>query len=65
MTDMNKVIKQTLFCKELMERLDDSIRSAKVSYGAIEKHTVMQKDIIRLRRELMLLSEMLDPYKKI
>lgn len=65
MTDKCKVDKQVLFCKELMERLNDSILSAKVSYGSLEKHTVMRNDIIRLRRELMLLSEMLDPYKKI
>lgn len=64
MTDKCKVDMQVLFCKELMKRLNDSILSAKVSRGALEKHTVMQNDIIRLRRELMLLSEMLDPYKK-
>lgn len=64
MADKCKVDMQVLFCKELMERLNDSILSAKVSCGALEKHTVMQNDIIRLRRELMLLSEMLDPYKK-
>jgi len=64
MTDKCKVDKQALFCKDLMERLNDSVQSAVVSYGEIERHTVMQNDIIRLRRELMLLSEMLDPYKK-
>ena len=65
MTDKCKVDKQLLFCKELMEHLNDSILSAKVRYDSLEKHTVMRNDIIRLRRELMLLSEMLDPYKKI
>lgn len=65
MTDKCKVDIQALFCKELMERLNNNILSAKVSYDSLEKHTVMQNDIIRLRRELMLLSEMLDPYKKI
>ena len=64
MTDKNKVDKQVLFCKDLMERLNDNILSARESYGAIEKHPVMQNDIIRLRRELMTLSEMLDPGKK-
>ena len=65
MADKCKVDKQAMFCKDLMERLNNNILSAKVSYGSLEKHTVMQNDIIRLRRELMLLSEMLDPYKKI
>ena len=65
MTDKCKIDIQVLFCRELMERLNDSVLSAKESFGSLEKHTVMQNDIIRLRRELMLLSEMLDPYKKI
>ena len=61
MVDKRKIDVQVLFCKELMDRLNDSILSAKVSYGSLDKHTVMQNDIIRLRRELILLSEMLDP----
>ena len=57
------VIDQTAFCKELMERLSDSIeKSANSSsyyyYNGFPGHYRIKQDIIRLRRELQQLSEL-------
>ena len=60
--DFAVIRRQALFCSELMKRLDDDICFSKISYGSIEKHTAMQNDIVRLRRELLALSKMLDPW---
>ena len=63
MIDINKVYKQCDFCKNLMEHLDDDIAKAEVSkYGIMEKYTAIQGDIIRLRKELMVLSKLLNPW---
>lgn len=62
MVDKNRILKQAAFCKELMDRLDDSIKKAEVHYGTLDRHWVMQNDIVRLRRELLALRELLDPY---
>lgn len=56
---LNKVKKQSEFCWELMDRLDNDIRGSKVQYGTIEKYTQMVQDVIRLRRELITLRNML------
>ena len=55
---------QSLFCKGLMLRLDNDIQKAKEDgYGmGIEKHTQMQADAVRLRRELNKLRQMLYPW---
>ena len=63
MTDPKKVKEQSKFCKDLMTRLDNCIQGAEfVKYYGMEKHTARQDEIIRLRRELMLLSKMLNPW---
>lgn len=59
--DFTKMCRQSSFCNTLMNRLNNDIYSSKVSYGSVENHTVMQNDIVRLRRELLALSKMLDP----
>ena len=58
---------QSLFCNELMMRLDDSIQAAKADdweFRGIDNYTQIQQDIIRLRRELNQLRTMLDPYER-
>ena len=55
---------QSLFCSELMMRIDDQIQvSSKAEYGGLPNYTRMQADIIRLRKELNDLRIMLDPWK--
>ena len=58
---------QSLFCNELMMRLDDSIqiiKSDEWEFSGVQNYTQIQQDIIRLRRELNQLRTMLDPYGK-
>lgn len=58
---------QSLFCNELMMRLDDSIQVTKADdyeFCGIDNYTQIQQDIIRLRRELNQLRTMLYPYGK-
>ncbi len=59
---IEKVRKQSSFCMDLMERLNDKIQNAGVLYGRVEYHTRKEKDIIRLRRELNDLRDMLMQY---
>ena len=50
------ICRQAEFCVELMNRLADDVFNADIEYHSIQNHTRMQNDIIRLRRELMKLS---------
>lgn len=61
MINKSNIYVQVMFCRMLMDRLSDSITSSKICCGALEKYTVKQNDITRLRRELLTLSEMLKP----
>ena len=64
MNDNRKEVKkQSDFCKELMNRLADSVdKNIKANfYYGIHNHSQMINDIIRLRRELSELSKMLKP----
>ena len=54
---------QSMFCNELMIRLNNDVQKAKVEYGAVVGHTRMMIDIIRLRRELNKLRHMLNPWE--
>ena len=50
--DKKQIVKDIQFCKELMDRLvEDTKRYEKEAFWQ-DKHTVLQADIIRLRREL-------------
>lgn len=71
MTDLKKIKQQSEFCKMMMEMLDAEIQDSKVGnysgmnyFSGIENHTRKQGDIKRLRRELMKLANMLDPWKE-
>lgn len=61
-TDSKRIVKQGQFCKELANRLCE--RTDKFRWDVLQdNHTQIQKDIVRLRRELMDLSKMLNPYE--
>lgn len=65
--EIRNIKHQSLFCNELMMRLDDSIQATKVDGWkgcGIDNYTQIQQDIIRLRRELNQLRTMLDPYER-
>ena len=50
--DKKQIVKDIQFCKELMDRLIKDVKNYE-TYGLYNnKHTVLQGDIIRLRREL-------------
>lgn len=54
---------QSQFCTELMLRLNHEIQESGEGYwSGMEYHTRKQKDIARVRRELLKLSKMLYPY---
>lgn len=62
--DKQKLLQQAMFCKELTDRLKSDVERSEIRYGVVDKYTVMQNDIIRLRRELHKLSNMLDPWRQ-
>lgn len=63
--DIDGVKSQTTFCTELMLRLNAEIKgSGEGSWSGMENHVRKQQDIKRIRRELMTLSKMLDPWKR-
>jgi hypothetical protein len=56
---------QINFCKELMERLSNSINeniNLDSSWCGIRNHTQISNDIVRLRRELLVLNKLMNPY---
>ena len=63
--DTKRVIKQADFCLDLMQRLNVEIKADKTddkfAHG-IWYHTRKQNDIIRLRRELLVLGRILNPW---
>lgn len=61
--DMDGVKSQATFCAELMLRLREEIQASGIgSWSGMENHVRHQDDIKRLRRELMTLSKMLNPW---
>ena len=50
--DKKQIVKDIQFCKELMDRLFKDAKKYEKSGLYDDKHTVLQADIIRLRREL-------------
>lgn len=60
MVDKKKIVDQVRFCSVLMGRIKADVENAEEYKWALDKHTVMQTDIIRLRRELNGLRKMLD-----
>ena len=62
MKTLTTVQKQSRFCFELMCRLNEKIEDAELYYGHIKHHTRMENDVVRLRRELTELADMLRQY---
>ena len=61
--DFDSIKSQGQFCTELMLRLNDDIRKSKEgSWSGMKNHVRKQDDIKRIRRELMALSKMLNPW---
>ena len=64
--DYDEIKKQMQFCMNLVMRLNDEINSSEGREGywsGLENHCRMQDDIKRIRRELMTVSKMLNPWK--
>jgi hypothetical protein len=53
MTKKTEIMKDLKFCQELMDRLVEFVDKNCIEHAYyLEKHTVVQNDIIKLRREL-------------
>lgn len=63
--DFNSIRQQAQFCTDLMLRLNAEIKKSKEGlWSGMENHIRKQDDIKRIRRELMELSKMLNPWDK-
>lgn len=51
---------QVDFCMMLMNHLQNDIHTAEISYDYVKNHTRMEIDIIRIRRELLTLRDMIN-----
>lgn len=61
--DKDAIVLQVKFCEMLLERLYKEIKdSGEGSWSGMENHVRKQDDIKRIRRELMTLSKMLNPW---
>jgi hypothetical protein len=58
--DKKQIVKDIQFCKDLMDRLLKEAKRYEKSGLYDDKHTVLQSDIIRLRRELNEVRKKLD-----
>lgn len=58
--DKKDVVKDIQFCKDLMDRLLKDAKKYEEASLYDDKHTVLQADIIRLRRELNEVRKKLD-----
>ena len=57
-----QIYEDLLFCQNLMNRLVEQAKKTKGTSFWNDKHTVLQNDIIRLRRELNNVRIKCDPY---
>ena len=53
---------QMKFCTELVLRLNDEIQKDEAGYTGMKNHIRKQDDIKRIRRELLTVSKMLNPW---
>ena len=62
--NISEVNRQARFCNDLMNRLVKEINeSGEGSWSGMENHVRKQDDIKRIRRELLALSKMLNPWE--
>ena len=63
-TQKKEVLKQSKFCSELLDRinmdLEQSCKTTPDGSGWVFKYTTIQNDIVKLRRELLRLRDMMD-----
>lgn len=63
--DFADIKSQSQFCTELLLRLNEDIQDSGAGYGSgMKDYTRKQDDIKRIRRELMTLSRMLNPWER-
>lgn len=62
MVKINDIKEQSRFCLNLMEKLNKEIHNAELNYNVIKHHYRMTMDILRIRRELITLKNMLMNY---
>ena len=63
--DFDDIRSQMQFCTELVLRLNEEIHKDKDGYwSGMANHTRKQDDIKRIRRELLTVSKMLDPWRE-
>ena len=63
-TDFDGIREQSEFCRELMIRLNEDIQSSgEGHWSGMADHTRKQDDIKRIRRELLTLAKMLNPWE--
>ena len=61
--DFGDIKAQMKFCTELVRRLDKEIQNSGAGlWSGMENHIRKQDDIKRIRRELLTLSKMLNPW---
>lgn len=61
--DKNEILLQAKFCEMLLTRLYEEIKkSGEGRWSGLENHVRKQDDIKRIRRELLTLSKMLNPW---
>lgn len=60
MVDKKKIVDQARFCSVLMGRIKADIENAEEQRWTLYRHTVMQADVTRLRRELNELRKLLN-----
>lgn len=63
-TQKNDVLKQSKFCGELLDHinmdLEQSCKTTPDGSGWVFRYTAIQNDIVKLRRELLRLRDMID-----
>lgn len=63
--DIDEIRSQMHFCTELVLRLNAEIqKDGEGAYTGMADHCRKQDDIKRIRRELLTVSKMLDPWRK-
>ena len=59
-----EILKQSKFCGELLDRinmdLEQNLKTTPDGSGCVNRYTTIQNDIVKLRRELLRLRDMID-----
>lgn len=63
MTDKKQLLNDLIYCKDSLERLIGYAEKQKDEYHTVSKHTAIENDIIKLRRELNEIRVSLNPFE--